>query len=111
MNKYFDKGTLRLSLLFALIFLVTGCFSSWTPSDDEAVRLLKDYYSFYKKMGIEAEIINRGDFITECKCYPIEFQIAHSTNGTYKKTFYFAKNNSGAVEIKKFKFGIKNATY
>jgi hypothetical protein len=94
-------------LAITLLQFLTGCFSTWTPSDEEAVKLLKNYYSFYEEEGVEASIIKRGTIIDDCSCFPIEFQIMNSEKGTYTKTFYFFKNGDGVPEIKKFKFGVK----
>ena len=33
------------------------------PTDDEAVHLLKNYYSYYEEKGVEAEIISGGQYI------------------------------------------------
>jgi hypothetical protein len=98
-----------LCLFLAIIFLqlLAGCYSTLTLSDEDAVKLLKNYYSFYEQKGVDAEIIKRGEFIKECNCYPIEFHVIHLENGTYDRTFYFYKNGNGTPEIKKFKYGVK----
>jgi hypothetical protein len=101
------RGIKKSVMSTVLIFLlVASCFSTIVPSDKKAVKLLKEYYSFYEEKEINAKIVNRGKFIKDCKCYPIEFFI-DSDSGNNKRTFYFHKNGSGTIEIKKFKFGIK----
>jgi len=98
----------RPVLYLAVIFiLLTSCIATFAPSDDEAVKLLRDYFSFYNEQGVEAKIIKRGEFLTDCKCYPIAFQIINSKNKKETLTFYFYKDGSGPVEIKKFKIDSK----
>jgi len=97
-------------LTVIVLFFFVSCYSDGAPSNKEAVKILKDYYSFYENKGISAKIINRGEFAKDCNCIPIEFDISYSHNGNYKKTFYFYKNNAGSFEIKKFKHEIKHSS-
>ncbi len=95
--------SLVCQLLAVVIFLiVTGCSSKWSLSDEEAIKIVKDYYSFNEAKEVDVKILNRGEFISECKCYPIEFQITHLNYGHFKTTFYFYKKD-GRIDIKKFK--------
>ena len=94
-------------LLIALSLTLHGCMSSWNVTDEEAVTLLKDYYSFYEEKGVDAEIVSRGEFSQDCECYPIEFHISHADRDRFNKTFYFYKNTDGTAGIKKFKFDMK----
>ncbi len=86
---------------------MTGCLATMEPSDAEAVKLLKNYYSYYEEKGVDVTIMNRGSQLEECKCTPIEFLITHSEKDINKKTFYFFKNAKGDYVIKKFKYGVK----
>jgi hypothetical protein len=108
-NILYVKNILYLLLIILSFHLLTGCLFSWSPSDEEAVELLKNYYSYYEEKGVEARVINRGKFIEECNCYPIEFQIIQSKKLVFNKTFYFYKNGDGTAGIKKFKFGVKHS--
>jgi hypothetical protein len=100
----------KSALLTVLIFLfVLSCVSTITPSDKTASKLLEDYYSFYEEKDVYVTIINRGEFIEDCQCYPIEFFIGSGSSNS-KKIFYFHKNESGSFEIEKFKFGIKHSS-
>jgi hypothetical protein len=101
------RRSYTLIILTAGLLIITGCFQTWGPSDDEAVSLLTDYYSFYEEKGVEAEVVKRGEYIKECACYPIEFEISDARHGSYRKTFYFYKNTDGSTGIKKFKYGVK----
>lgn len=96
-----------VSIGLALSLAFQGCMSAWKVSDEEAVILLKDYYSFYEEKGVDAEIVNRGRFSQDCECYPIEFYISEADRESFRKTFYFYKNGDGTAGIKKFKFGTK----
>ena len=102
---------LRSILLTTFIMLfLTACLSTSAPSDEQAVKLLRDYFSFYDNRGVDAKITKRGGFIKECNCYPIEFQLVDSKNNKDKMTFYFYKNESGSIEIKKYKIDVKTYT-
>ena len=64
------------SLLLMTLILLSGCSSFWEPSDREAVRLAESYYLFLNRgKKVDVEIIGRGEYVRECKCYPIKFRI------------------------------------
>jgi hypothetical protein len=93
-------------LLISIAFsLNVGC-TSWSPSDDEAVRLVKDYYLFfYSGKEVDVKILRRGKYIKEDKCYPVEFRIRPPGQEGFRKTFYFFRNEQGSVEIREFQVG------
>lgn len=96
-------------LILIVFSLNVGC-TAWSPSDDEAVRLVKEYYLFfYSGKEVEVQIIQRGAYIEENKCYPIEFLIVSPEQEGFKKIFYFFKNEKGKVAIREFQFGQKNS--
>ena len=96
------------SLLLMTLILLSGCSSFWEPSDSEAVRLVESYYLFFHRgKKVDVEIVGRGEYAGECKCYPIKFRIISLKQGGYEKTFYFFKNEAGTVEVREYKLGIK----
>lgn len=96
--------TFSCFIISIVILLTAGC-TSWSPSDDEAVRLVKDYYLFYYGgKEVNVKIIRRGEYIKENKCYPVEFLIAPPEQKGYSKTFYFFRNEQGRVAIREFQF-------
>lgn len=101
--------TLYCILLMISVFLVyAGCSGAWSPSDEDTVKLVRNYYLFYKDgKEIDAQIIYRGEFEKECKCYPVKYRIILSQDASYEKTFYIFKNESGNADIREYKFGIK----
>ncbi len=87
---------------------MTACSSVWEPSDSEAVDLIKNYYLFSKSgKEINAEIVERSKFGGECECFPIKFKITSNKHGSFEKTFYFSKNETGSVEVSEYKFGLR----
>jgi hypothetical protein len=73
----------------------------WEPSDSEANYLVENYYLFTRAgKEIDAEIIERGEFIRQCKCFPIKFRIMGQKQESFEKTFYFFKNQTGIVEVR-----------
>jgi hypothetical protein len=101
------RGVAGCLLILIVLSLNVGC-SSWSPSDDEAVRLVKDYYLyFYNSEVVDAKIVSRWDYIEENKCYPIEFMIIPTDKEGFKKVFYFYKNDKGEVAVREFQFGQK----
>lgn len=102
----------RSACLFAAIialFFIMACSSVWEPSDSEAVRLIENYYLFSRAgKEIDAEIIARREFISECKCFPIKFRIMSSTQESFEKTFYFFRNEAGTVEVSDYQFSLTN---
>lgn len=107
MRKTIDTRNIKkISFLLAVMSITlvyAGCSPMWSPSDDEAVRLLKDHYSFYNNgETIDAEVIERGEYNAECDCYPVRFKIIYASGRDNHKTFYFYKNDSGKVAIRRF---------
>lgn len=93
-------------LLIIIIFSLNSGCSTRAPSDEEAARLVKEYYLFfYSGKQVEVKITHRGEFIKENKCYPIEFIITPSGQKGFKKTFYFFRNEDEKVGIREFQFG------
>ena len=91
-----------LIMTFILLFCV-GCVPTWTPSDKEAAKLVREHYLFYDNgESVQATIVKRGEIIGECDCYPIIFKIVSSSGRKNNKTFYFYKNESGNVEVNEF---------
>jgi len=93
-------------LLITIVFTLNlGC-STWSPSDEEAARLVKDYYLFfYSGKQVEVKIVRRGEFIKENKCYPIEFMIVPPERQSFRKTFYFFKDGDGKIGVREVQYG------
>ena len=88
--------------------LFMGCDAFWKPSDKEVLELVRIYYSFTRRGIVEnAEILERGKFVKECKCYPIKFQITLQDSSSFKKIFYFFKNEEGKVDISEFQYDLR----
>ncbi len=95
-----------LALIIAMSFL-TACSSMWEPSDTEAVHLVENYYLFYRAgKEVDAEIMERGKFIRECKCFPIKFRIMSNQQESFEKSFYFFKSDAGIVEVSEYQSGV-----
>ncbi|MBI4847364.1 MAG: hypothetical protein HY808_02125 [Nitrospirae bacterium] len=95
------KKTIKFVAIIFLLCIVYSC--SWSPSDDEAVELVKNYYLFYYEgKQADAVILLRGGHIKECDCYSILFQITLPERESFKKTFYFYKSEYGKVEVSEF---------
>ncbi len=109
------KNTLNLKrevylmiIMTGILILYAGCSASWSPSDQDAVKMLKEHYLFYRGgEEINAEVVSRAEYIKECKCFPVKFKVFVSENNSYEKTFYFFKNQSGGVDIRKYKMVLK----
>lgn len=100
-------GSACLFLLIIALSLITACSSAWEPSDNEAVRLLENYYLFSRNgKEIDAEIIERKKFNKECKCFPVKFRIISKKHESFEKTFYFFKSKTGIVEVSEYQFGL-----
>ena len=96
------KKKLYSWLLIPLFLFFIACSSSRLLSDEEAVKLVHDYYLFYHGgEKVIASVAERGELIEKCECYPIKFKIIFSSRNN-NKTFYFYKNESGEVVISKF---------
>ncbi len=105
-----QKITVSYLLIVIVLSLSSGC-TPWSPSDDEAGRLVKDYYLyFYSGKAVEVKIIYRGKYIKEDECYPVEFLIVPQDQKGFRKTFYFFKNEQGTVAIREFQVGQKNSS-
>jgi hypothetical protein len=99
-----QKRVVIYLLILIVFFLNAGC-TAWSPSDDEAIRLVKDYYLFfYSGKEVEVKVIRREKYIKENECYPIEFLIVPQAQAGFRKTFYFFKNEQGSVAIREFQF-------
>jgi hypothetical protein len=97
------KKILYLLLVIPVFLLYTGCSSSWLPSDEKAVTLVKNHYLFfYGGKEVEAEVIERGKFLKECNCYPVKFNIFFSNQRKNSKIFYFHRDTYGKVTVRKF---------
>ncbi len=95
-------------IMTGMVILYAGCSASWSPSDQDAVKMVKEHYLFYRGgEEINAEVVSRDEYIKECKCYPVKFKVLVSENNSYEKTFYFFKNKSGGVDIRKYKMVLK----
>jgi hypothetical protein len=106
MNTENMNGSIYLLLVIMILF--TGCYLSWEPSDQEAISLVESYYLFHRGgKEVDAEIISRGKYDKKCKCYPIKFRIIVPEQRSFEKTFYFFKNETGTVEVREFKFGLR----
>jgi len=93
-------------LLIMVIFSLNSGCSTQAPSDEEAARLVKDYYLFFHSgKQVEVIITRRGAFIEENKCYPIEFIITPSGQEGFKKTFYFFREEDNKLKIREYQFG------
>ncbi len=109
------KNTLNLKrevyfmiIMTGILILYAGCSASWAPSDQDAVKMLKEHYLFYRGgEEINAEVVSRAEYVKECKCFPVKFKVLVSENNSYEKTFYFFKNQSGRVDIRKYKLVLK----
>ena len=101
------KRSICLFPVISALFFIMACSSMWAPSDSEAVHLVENYYLFSRAgKEIDAEIIARGGFISECKCFPIKFRIMSSTQESFEKTFYFFKNEAGTVEVSEYQLSL-----
>ena len=100
------KSAPLLASIIVISFL-TACSSMWEPSETEAVNLVENYYLFYRAgKEVDPEIIERGKFIRECKCFPIKFRIMSNQQENFEKTFYFFKNSAGIVEVSEYQSGV-----
>lgn len=60
------KGKIYVLLAITLFFLYIGCSFSWAPTDDEAVKLTKEYYLFYHEgQDVDARVVERGDSLKD----------------------------------------------
>lgn len=99
------KPAVSSLLIVIILSLNLGC-TAWAPSDDDADRLVKEYYLFfYGGKAVEVKILRRGEYIKENKCYPIEFLILPEGQAGFRKTFYFFKNEQGEAAIREYQAG------
>lgn len=102
------KKSVYILLSITMLMLPAGCHVFWEPSDKEALNIVRVHYFFTGKgKVVKAEIIERGDFIKECKCYPIKFQITLQDERSFQKTFYFFKNEMGEINMSEFEHGLR----
>ncbi len=100
------RATYLFPVIIALSFIM-ACSSVWEPSDSEALHLVENYYLFSRAgKEIDAEIIVRGEFVRECKCFPVKFKIMTTKKESFEKKFYFFKNEAGIVEVSEYKSGL-----
>ena len=106
---YIASGYLHvLSILFSFLML-SACSSSWSPSDDEALKLVQNYYLFYHEgRQVEARIIKRHTYSKDCDCVPVEFRVKFSDKEGFKKVFYFFKNEEGKTDIRIHRLGLQH---
>ncbi|MEW6602735.1 MAG: hypothetical protein AB1499_17320 [Nitrospirota bacterium] len=91
-------------LLTIALSIIAGC-TTWSPSDDEAVRMVKDYYLFYYSgKEVDVKIIRRGEYLKENGTYPIEFMIVPPEQKGFQKTFYFFKTEQGKIAVREFQY-------
>lgn len=103
-----DRTLYFILIMISTLLVYAGCSGTWSPSDEDAVRLVKKYYLYYKDgKEIDAQIIYRGEFEKECECYPVKYRIILSRDTSFEKTYYIFKNDSGNVDIREYRFGIK----
>ena len=89
-------------IIVSLFTAVIGCSSpSWSPSDNEAVELVKRFYYFFDKgLPVEAKIVHRGDYLSQYQCFPIDFLVTDSQTGKSRtETFFFFRNEFNEIEI------------
>jgi hypothetical protein len=93
-------------ILAVFLILAIGCSKFWSPSNKEAEELVEKYYvTFEWGKKVNAEILHRGDYIEEYKCYPVEFIVTDLETGkSAEKTFFFFKNEFNEIEISDVKF-------
>ena len=97
-----SRNICLLAMIFILLFYV-ACAPSWSPPDHKAADLVREHYLFFDSgKAIIATVEDRGEYISECKCFPVLFNIVFENNKNLKKTFYFYKDASGNVAAKEF---------
>ncbi len=95
------KGILYSLFFIAVLLLFVACSSSWSPSNDQAAKLVEEYYLFsHGGQRVKASVVERGEYIKKCDCYPIKFKLIFSKRNN-NMTFYFHKNESGKVAVRK----------
>ena len=105
MDSYRIKRNKQLFVLttILLFILFVGCAPTWSPSDNEAIKIVRDHYLFFANgEEVQATVASRGEYIEKRGCYPITFEIISSSGRKNTRTFYFYKNESGKVEMKEF---------
>jgi hypothetical protein len=91
-------------LLVCTLLVFAGCNSSYTFSDSEAVKLVKSYYLFYHQgREVEARVMHRGEYIEDCECYPLTFEIRSKGRSNVSKAFYFFRDKSGTLDIREYR--------
>lgn len=97
------KKKLYSWLLIPVFLILTACSLPSSLSDKEAVKLVRDYFLFnHGGEEVIASVAERGEFMEDCECFPIIFKIIYSSGRNNHKTFYFYKNGSGEVSVRKF---------
>ena len=106
MRRVINMRRERTGILFvsAMLFAFLGCDAYWSVSDTEAVRLVEEYYLFFREgKEVDARIIRREPYSGECACYPIIFKIIAPGEEEHQKIFYFFKNKDGKIEVSEFR--------
>jgi hypothetical protein len=94
MKRFKSRRQLYLLSTIAVLLLLTGCSSPWLPSDETAVQLVNDYYLFYHSgEKVKSSVIERGEYIKECECYPIKFKIISLTGETIIRHSIFIRKS------------------
>jgi hypothetical protein len=93
-----------LVLLVCALLVYAGCNSSYTFSDSESVKLVKNYYLFYHEgREVEARVMHRGEYMEDCECYPLTFEIRSKGRQRISKTFYFFRDQAGKMDIRVYR--------
>jgi hypothetical protein len=102
------RSTIRSASFIFLLSIILSCEPKWAPSDNEAIRLVKDLYLFsHEGKHVEPSIIMREAYSEDCQCYPIKFRILLTNERSFQKTLYFFKNELGNLDVREYRYGLK----
>jgi len=107
------RGSRHIYLFCILcsVLILFGCSTSWFPSDDETVKLVNNYYLFYHEgQAVEVKIVKRSQYSKDCDCIPMEFEVKPADKDTFKKVFYFFKNETGKTDIRIYRLGMQHTS-
>ena len=94
--------------VLSLFLIFSGCTTSFSLSDKEAMRMVSEHYLFYDDgEDVDVSIVKREEFNDGCKCYPIKFQVSGTRASNKIKTFYFFKESSNNYSLKKYAGAVK----